>query len=517
MIRKILTIILICISIIVFWTFSRFTVDDAFITWRYGKNFVEQGIWNYNPTNQDLTLSYTNPIYALLSIIPHLLNIDVVLFFKLLSILILGFFLYVSKKFLKFDNLTLLSLLAIPPTFIHLFSGLSTFLFGFLMGLLFISYYLKNIKLATLLTTALILTRPEGWLLAGLTPLYFLVVEFQKAPKAGVFKALFSRSFIANALIVTLTMLGMLIFNKLHFGDYLPNTYHVKKDASFSLKYFIFGFIIISPTILVLLQKRVVLFLTLFGFMLFVVFKYSTSTLAMNYCERFMFHLFLPITIFTAYFLSNLNLEKASFALSNRTRKSLNFFPVIYILSFGLFVSFVVLSPKKLVHLANDYPRVYNSYGALGKILSKESSDNNVKAFSIGSIGTAPYNSKIPALDNFGLGSNLLVTKGINHALKVYEPDVVCLMHRYNKEGIRQLSKHANQQKVFEYVLEKNFKEVGHMTYFEGCEIVIFAKQNSELNFDLLQQSSTDQNAEETYDYFLKYNFKKMPWFFWKS
>lgn len=28
-----------------FWIFSRFTVDDAFISWRYGKNLFENGVW----------------------------------------------------------------------------------------------------------------------------------------------------------------------------------------------------------------------------------------------------------------------------------------------------------------------------------------------------------------------------------------------------------------------------------------------------------------------------------------
>jgi hypothetical protein len=71
------------IIFISFWLFSRFTVDDAFISWRYGKNLVDFGIWNYSPAIFDMTQAYTNPIFAVLSIIPNLFKIDVVLFFKI--------------------------------------------------------------------------------------------------------------------------------------------------------------------------------------------------------------------------------------------------------------------------------------------------------------------------------------------------------------------------------------------------------------------------------------------------
>ena len=65
---------------------------DAFITWRYGFNLVNHGIWNYNPSTFDPTQAYTNPIYALLSIIPALLGINVVLFFKIISLIFSAYF-----------------------------------------------------------------------------------------------------------------------------------------------------------------------------------------------------------------------------------------------------------------------------------------------------------------------------------------------------------------------------------------------------------------------------------------
>jgi hypothetical protein len=62
----ILKILLITSVSLSFWLFSRLTVDDAFILWRYCKNFVDAGVWNYNPAVFDMTQAYTSPIYAVL-------------------------------------------------------------------------------------------------------------------------------------------------------------------------------------------------------------------------------------------------------------------------------------------------------------------------------------------------------------------------------------------------------------------------------------------------------------------
>ena len=72
------------IALINSYLFSRFTVDDAFITWRYGINLVNHGIWSYNPVNFDVTQSYTNALIAFLSLVPAYLELDMVLFLSYL-------------------------------------------------------------------------------------------------------------------------------------------------------------------------------------------------------------------------------------------------------------------------------------------------------------------------------------------------------------------------------------------------------------------------------------------------
>src|SRR5688500_16079952 len=71
--------------------FYSFTVDDSYITWRYGKNLVENGVWNWN-NNSDYVESYTSFTYAVLSVVPELFSISSPLFFKVFG-LILFFYL----------------------------------------------------------------------------------------------------------------------------------------------------------------------------------------------------------------------------------------------------------------------------------------------------------------------------------------------------------------------------------------------------------------------------------------
>lgn len=188
MIYRLIIVIGLLGFIINFWLYSRFTVDDAFITWRYGKNLIDAGIWNYNPSLLDLTQAYTNPIFAFVSIIPHKLNLDVVLFFKSFSILNLVIF---SFWFLKQTNrsyISLFLLVSMPASIIHLFSGLETFFYVSLMSILFVALDKNKKILSIFITLILFITRPESWLLTFFIPLFFLFEDNPFLTKINFFK-----------------------------------------------------------------------------------------------------------------------------------------------------------------------------------------------------------------------------------------------------------------------------------------------------------------------------------------
>ncbi len=217
-----------------FWLFSRFTVDDAFISWRYGKNLVDAGVWNYNPVVFDMTQAYTNPIYAFLSIVPNLFGIDIVFFFKVLSLVIIVSFLIwfglKTKERCLECWLVMLAFLALPATMIHAFSGLETILFVMLFAALMISMYERNIKLSIIFTLLLFLTRPESWIFAALVPFYYLIEE--KHPdysKKGWLRSYFSgisfswRRFTVSLLWLCVPLMAYFLAHQIIFGSPLPN------------------------------------------------------------------------------------------------------------------------------------------------------------------------------------------------------------------------------------------------------------------------------------------------------
>lgn len=166
------------------WIFARFTVDDAFITWRYGQNLIAHGIWAYNPDGFDLTQAYTNPVFAALSILPAAMGWDMVLSFKLISLLTLAgigaLLLREAGEKARMAFVLVLGL-AIPASIAHAFSGLETWLYGGTLALFFIYAEQRKWTQALLCVLLLILTRPEAWLLFGLYPLMLLTTRPARA------------------------------------------------------------------------------------------------------------------------------------------------------------------------------------------------------------------------------------------------------------------------------------------------------------------------------------------------
>ena len=118
----------------VFYTIILFqyTVDDSFITYRYAKTLISDGIWNWNPSRYVFEEAYTNFSYAVIAIIPEFFHINTLIFFKVFGGLLI---LYVSFRliYLISDKLILfiaLGFLLLNPYFyIHAYSGLETPLF----------------------------------------------------------------------------------------------------------------------------------------------------------------------------------------------------------------------------------------------------------------------------------------------------------------------------------------------------------------------------------------------------
>ena len=53
-------------AIYLIWMLKSYTLDDSFITWRYGENLVQHGTWNFNPSGPKVE-AYSSFLYALIS------------------------------------------------------------------------------------------------------------------------------------------------------------------------------------------------------------------------------------------------------------------------------------------------------------------------------------------------------------------------------------------------------------------------------------------------------------------
>ena len=497
-----------------FYLFSRLTIDDAFITWSYGRNLVDYGVWNYNPSNIDVTAAYTNPLFAFLSIIPAMTNINVVIFFKTLSIFtIIVFIIYGYKKFRK-DLFKPLMFLAIPATIIHAFSGLETFLFVFLMGLLLIYLDEENVKYSIGISLILFFVRPESWLLTILVPAYFYYVI--KIEKRINDKSFFNNPISIFLLLSIPLLLYIFIVNKLYFGYLLPNSFYVKVDGNFDHRIFFQGLFFLVVSIIPIFYNRVkisIFMLLMFSSMLAV---YSmSSNLQMNFAARFIYQIYGPICVYLIYLSSKTDIieDSSSGKILNKFKIKRSIFvnsAICIATFFFLYVSFH--GPISLRSLITYYPRLLVSHGELGDLIREAPEKYNVLGFSMGDAGLGPYNSRKNNLDFVGLGSAYVTHHGIDkNILKKYK--ISLIVFYANTKSIDY--SFFNQKYLYNYALSHNFHYLCNIYYTKNYILSIYSKKDLPGIFNVCKKSfilnkTTDKKM-------LRKEISIPPWDFWKT
>ncbi|MFX1259058.1 MAG: hypothetical protein ACFFAN_14460 [Promethearchaeota archaeon] len=99
--KLIIVVLMICIGISFLWDlyFFSFTKDDAYITFRYAKNLAEGKGIVFNTRDNNPVEGYSNFLWVILSTIPHFLNLDVVLYTKIFSMILSVFTIIMLFKF----------------------------------------------------------------------------------------------------------------------------------------------------------------------------------------------------------------------------------------------------------------------------------------------------------------------------------------------------------------------------------------------------------------------------------
>ena len=230
------------------------TLEDAFITFRYGKHFAEgYGFGAWNRTGQHVE-GYTSPLWMVLvglfnraGVDPQIVSKALGVFSHLMLTSILVLFPVFPKKPSQspHDLLANSNVAVIAGVFLALYlpmswyatSGMETVFFSALICLAVIALRLPHSTLTlSALGVLLILTRPEGALIG--------FAGFALAWQQGKRNRQNLHPVYISACVSFITLAALLLSRILLFGEVLPNTYWAKVSGAgfqhvrFGLKYF---------------------------------------------------------------------------------------------------------------------------------------------------------------------------------------------------------------------------------------------------------------------------------------
>ena len=464
------------VALVLSFLFARLTIDDAFITWRYGFNLVHHGVWNWNPTAAPRVEAYTNPSYAVLSIVPAALGFPAEAFFKLVS-LVLGAALcaFLATRPLPWRQKAALLLMVVgnPTYHVHLWSGLETALFSTIVIVAFGQLYLRGGLRwhGYALLTLLALTRPEGVGFALLAASWAVVLER-------------SRRSVVGLLAVVGLLSAYWAVRAVYFGAFWPNTFYVKTapmNVSAALVRVAsdlgLGLLVLALTLgagvlaMHLLRRRnasvrqvdaspperwglekatpLVLALAATGLCVVV---YWNSELLMNYANRFEWQVVAPVLVVALLrpvgdanapyvaaaiavaagtvlldpvrgtgvvaVLAVGALAAAAAAWATRTTRATVAATVLAMAA----VSYLPLSG--LLHLVDYRARLGYAHGAVAAALRAH--PDEVRCFSIGDAGLVPFRTDVHVIDDYGLANRKIASAAFGRQdVARCAPDVV--------------------------------------------------------------------------------------------
>ncbi len=411
---------------VIVWRVFYFTVDDAFIFFRYSRNLANGIGPTYNATPPPAE-GYTSFLWMLLMAIPHWLNIDVVLFSKTLGLLftLLTFitaYALVIQLYNAKENpggnlpgiVVVFMLATFLPTGIHAIAGMETSLFTFL--LIAFTYAIvkgieeeKTLKVVPFLGLLCGFTRPEG----NLIVLILFVMALWKIPKS------LRKGFI-RVILITYFFPGMIYFlwrvNYYSLLLPLPFLTKVTKQSPFSGFPYVAGFILeILPLVGIFLifsllkaDKKIGL---VAAAIIPLLLGYTFPRHIMGYDWRFLYPLVPLMFALAGKGFANILLALKSLYKDSRLRNSvaigLTFGSCLIIGMISLTVTEGTLKEKQA------YATAFNDvYIPLGEILRASPYKTNPPVLAITDAGVIPYISQWEVIDINGYNDPVIATSG---------------------------------------------------------------------------------------------------------
>jgi len=224
-------------ALVVLWIFPKWTVDDAYITYRYAENLALHGELTWN-VGEDPVEGYTGVVLPVLLAGAISVGVDPDLASKCIGVLsfLLGVLLLYRIGVLASIRppviaAMLVLYLTLPMMFTHVYGVLETTLFGTIL-LAAIAFLLQCLKPSEnsdrdevwflLVLLLLSLTRPEGMAFSAIATTTLFVsrwLEERRFPRSLLIRIL---------LLLVLPMTAYISWRWLYYGSLLPNTYYAK-------------------------------------------------------------------------------------------------------------------------------------------------------------------------------------------------------------------------------------------------------------------------------------------------
>jgi arabinofuranosyltransferase len=423
------------VLITVIFAFSLFltwetVIDDSYITFRYSANLAKYFRICWNITDNPPVEGYSNPLWMILNAFAFSLNINMVLFSKILSILslifiLILFFVIFRENTLVFKLIACM-LLLIPQTYIHLNSCLETLLYAFLTLLIFEKIYkilfYEKIDYYSIPTLCffLIVLRPEGFIISAFSFIFYLIYSFKLLP---------GRKNILSVSLIMFTLITIyFIFKYNYFGYIFPNTYYVKVGDIKSGKLWLINSIylmlpILLPVLLSIWFKRNIKFIVLFLIFSFLsVMSYMVSFLMMDYSFRFLYHI-LPVILFAFGITAN------EYAIKFKHYRYLIItFSVIFIIFCWMQINVL----EMFIYGKN----LNEAHVNFGKQLYSVEIPAEYKTLCIGDAGAIPYYSQWNCVDFTGLNDLVIAHKLQNREDYIKNKKCSILM-LYSSDGVK--------------------------------------------------------------------------------
>lgn len=408
------------------WSFWFQNVDDAYISFRYGKNFMSGNGLVYN--EGEYVEGYTNFLWTVITS-PFTKNksIDISTFALIIGLLLSIFNIYlltrITKQFLNIFPLNPSYLILLPVMFFVLDDSIAFWAIGgmeFPMYTLFIlaaTYYYFRINKArqnyiymSLLLMFCTMTRPEGNMIFVITMVHFLLY------RNSIMK--WKRKFVVIILLYALFAFLYYGFKYLYYGQLIPNTFYAKGVTDITMN-LLLGFKYLALCI----GTRLYIFI----FILFIPFKKVVKDPKQSYLILFSVvyiiyllvvggdwmianRFFVPIIPFL-YILSTIGIINTINKISSMGKKYEKIKSKIInsgaaILCILLFtVTLSLLEYKELIIKDENY-KYEQQWSMFGRWLKNNVSPETVIA--VGPAGKIPYYSGLYTIDMWGLNNDYI-------------------------------------------------------------------------------------------------------------